>query len=494
MAVPPSSGAPDGRWKTVAVIMGAFICFGFVLHWRFLSPEMSFSAQISWGYVPMGILMILVLGWNRFDLAAAIFFGYQGLGQATNATYFLVGDIQAAMTMEELLAIPLVFMGLFGPSAKHLVPSRPQSRFMLVSLTLVLVSAGLSTAFAVSPQIALATLFARFILPSLIMVGIARRCKDVSDYKVIWFGFVLGMLAIAVFDFRRIVLGEGAIVGTYKVDQRYAGAGQSFAIPTLYIIGGALWLGYAIAEAGRVFRGALWLLLAVGIGMLMWLGGARGPVLGLGMLVVWWIPRRFVRSFANPRLIGLAIVAVFATCIFVGYSMGRTAFDVGLTGKRMAALFESGLARSNRWGIWMEGLRYWGESPLFGQGLNSWVTFNRGWTNVHGGFVGILLDTGVMGMACFTLLIVATLRLTGKRNLVYLSEQDRRFFLGCRAGWCVMMFILMFNLPFTSGQPLNNIFSYMVFFFPALVMVVHSRQAPSFQPVGGVSWPTGVSR
>jgi hypothetical protein len=47
-----------------------------------------------------------------------------------------------------------------------------------------------------------------------------------------------------------------------------------------------------------------------------------------------------------------------------------------------------------------------------------------------------------------------------------------------RAGWIIMLLLLCTNLPFTSGQPANNIFAYVVYMFPMLAMLVYTRHPP----------------
>jgi hypothetical protein len=463
-------------WIYAAGIVGLLVVFGVILTFAGITgrviPLESFSAKVSIFYCPVAALLIFLMGWFNFPLAAAVFYGYLGLAQATSSTYFIFGTDESAVTFEMLLAIPLIGVGLLRTPAKNDGFSVPVPRLLSLSFVLILFSAVASTAFSVSPKISIATFTSRFLLPILVTVVCFRSLKAIDDLKTIGAGYVIGMLAIAVFDFRRAVLGQGVTVG---VSQRFVGATMSFALPSLLIIGAVLWFGYALAEHKSILKGSVLMALAGLFGVLIWLSGSRGTFAAFVLIGLWWFPFKFLRALIKPKLLIIFAIGFPLLAYFVLYALKKSYLDVSLITERFQIMFEGGVAGESRWYLWMEGLGYWKENILFGRGLNSWVLFNSEFVSVHGSAAGILLDTGLLGAFSFGLFFISVLYLSQKKYLWQLNDVDRQFFLGIRNSWIIMMLLLSVQLPFTSGQPRNNIFAYAVYMLPMFVMLVHSR-------------------
>ncbi|UCF34790.1 MAG: hypothetical protein JSV78_05685, partial [Phycisphaerales bacterium] len=161
----------------------------------------------------------------------------------------------------------------------------------------------------------------------------------------------------------------------------------------------------------------------------------------------------------------------------VRYSLAQTELSLEFLVERFSRLLEHGLTGESRWRIWTEALGHWAGSPVWGLGPNSWLKVNPIFASIHSSFVGLLFDVGLFGLFAWALFFGSTL-LHGRAKLVgHLPMRDQQFFFGCRAGWTVYLMLMMVELPFTSGQPKNNIFAYVVLMFPLLVMILLRERA-----------------
>lgn len=483
----PELGFSDRRWLVAsALVLGvlgvgvlAVTAQGLIV----LGP--SFSARVSMIYVPIAAVIILFLGWSShgFPIAAAVFFGYLGTAQAAHADYFLLGDIHGALTFEAVLALPLLIVGLAGPAPQRYAAAPPM---LNLGFAAVLITAFISTVLAVSPATAIPTFFARFVLPILVTVALARRLRSIDDYFVVWVGFLAGLVAISVFSYRRAVLGVTEWYA-FEVSQRFAGVSGSFAIPAVYICGAALWLGHGYALRRSLLAGVALLCAATVFVVLVWIGAHRGPLIFIALLVVWWLLVTVIRTMHNFRVLLLAVLGAAAVAALVVYSLRHTTLDLSFMFERLQEIKNRGVTDEPRWHIWMQGMRHAASSPLWGVGLNNWVYVEDYFESIHSAFFGIIFDMGILGLTAFGLLFAATLLYVRKPDLAHLPYLHQRFFLGCRAGWIVMLLLLATNLPFTSGQPRNNIFTYAVYFYPLLVMVTRMRHPkPALAPVRSV--------
>ncbi|MCK4341992.1 MAG: O-antigen ligase family protein [Phycisphaerae bacterium] len=486
--------ARDIRWIHAGLWVGGLMSIGVVFSFltRASLWEYSFSTRVSMIYLPLAIVGILALGWTNFPVAAAIFYGYLSLAQTTGYTFYLTGDFLGALTIEMVLAVPVLITGFFGPPAR----GRPLPAGIKWGWGLLLLTSVICTLLARDPILAFYTLMGRFLLPIAVTLAVFRRLRGISDYRVVWFGFTIGLLAISVFGFRRAVLG----IDAYGVHQRLLGLKGTSALPSLYLMGAALWMAVSRTETNRFLQGAAWLGIVGLLGILIFLSGGRGISIGFTLLALWWFFRRGSRSLFRPKLLILLILGGGLAAYIVFFSIGRTTLDLHLLRERLEEMWAHGYQQEARWIIWMESLKHWASSPLWGMGLNNWHTLNTQFASVHSSLFGILIDTGLLGVAAFSLLFGGTFLISRKRNYGNLPYDDREFFLGCRAAWVVILLVLSISLPFTSGQGYNNFFAYLVFFYPLLAMTVyvHSPQptyqwvsAPPAQTPLTTSSPTG---
>jgi hypothetical protein len=473
----PNSGV-DTRWVTATVLLLILIGSGAV-YASIVGPAQgtTFASRAVMGYAPMAALLIFWLGWapQTFPIAAGMFYGFLGTCQAASNEFFLMGDDKGAITVEMVLALPLILTGLLGPSGRR--AGQPTAPTLLSSAFIVIVGGAiLSTVLAASPYVALYTLLGRFLVPIGVTLATYRRLRNLDDYKLIWYTFLLGMLMIGAFQYERII---GGVLpwNISSTNQRFLSLSMSQTFPLVFCVGPALWFGHALAVRKSLFVG-LAMFFAVGfVCMMAWLGAHRAPVFVLGLLVLWWIPGHILRYSFSARSFVYVLIGGVAVAYITLKSFGETFADVNLASERFGHLLSGGLSNTARWPLWMFGLQKFAESPIWGAGLNNWVVFNHDFASVHSTPIGILMDMGLIGAAGFSALFGASLWCVRKRNLLHFRPIDREFILGARAGFVCLMIGLV-SLPFTSGQPLNNIFAYTVYLFPMLAMLVHTRHPP----------------
>lgn len=473
----------DRRWLEASVWVGCLIAAGTLFSFLTARPlwEYSTSARASFVYLPVATVVILGLGWTRFPLAAAIFYGYLALAQPTGYSFYLAGSHEGALTVEMVLAVPLLITGLIGSGAPRY---RPLPLALKLGWGLLLLAGVIATLLAEDVRATYPTLFGRFLVPMAVTLVVYRRLRTVADYRVVWYGLAVGMVAVLAFGFRRAILG----IDTYDVAQRAVGLKGTSSIPALYVVGGALWLAVVRTETNRFFQGALWLGIVALVGVLIWLAAGRAPLLGFALLLAWWFFRRGVRTVYRPKLLILWILGGGLAAAAVAYSLERTLLDLRLMLDRIEQMLSHGVTGESRWVIWSTALEHWKSSPIWGLGPNSWITLNTGFASVHSSMLGILIDTGLVGVAAFLLLFGGTLRAGRAKLYQGLGAEDREFVLGCRAGWIAVNVVLAVFLPFTSGQAYNNIFAYIVLLYPMLTMIAYTS-SPRLTPQAAVPWP-----
>ena len=224
-------------WLRAVVLVGGLTGVG-VLFSRATSSVLysyTFTFRVACLYAPTAFVLILFLGYARFPLAAALFYGFLPISQAAHGSDYLLGDWDAGLTFDMLLAPALIIIGFVGPSAGTQVASRPLPSSLRALFGAILIAAVISTVLAGAPDVAAVNLLARFALPILVTLACYRRFRSIEEYRTAWFGFVTGLLLICVYQYQRGVLNE--LQFAEEVSQRYLGASQSFAIPMLPLIG-----------------------------------------------------------------------------------------------------------------------------------------------------------------------------------------------------------------------------------------------------------------
>ncbi len=486
----PSVGRFDQRWFYTAALLTALIGFSaLVAYQQGYVFGMNLGARVAAVYCPLAGMLILALGWSAstFPIAAALFYGFLGLNQVASAHYFLWGDETHALSFEMVLALPLIIVALFGPNGSLYTPSRRLPTSFTVGWVALAVAAALSTVTALDIGVAFPALFSRFWIPILVSVAVYQRLRNVEDYKVIWLGLLIGLAVISVYNYRRGVLGEMEWY-TSGVSQRFLGASQSNAIPTIFVAGAALWFGHAHALKRSMTIGVFLLTSVALFGVLAWLGASRGAVVAFGLIVAWWSLTSFTRHLLSGRALAFMLLGGVAVAAAVQYSLRHTTLDLQLVIERFEDMASGGITGTARWPIWQKAMAYWSDSPLFGVGLNNWFVVDDYFASVHSSVIGAFFDVGLFGVAALILLVGATLYYGRPGRYNGLPFLDQRFVAGCFAGWVVMCMFLAVNLPFTSGQPRNNIFPYVVFMYPMLAMTLYTRHArDTNEPGAGAS-------
>lgn len=494
--LPPAE--PGRRWPfdprllgvTLAVI--GFVGLGLLSAAGFIPMfGVSFSAKVSQTYVPLAAVLILLIGWTPrgYAVAAGVFYGFLPLAQAAHVNYFLLGDVQAALTFDMVLALPLIIVGLLGPPGGEPGRNRALPAALRFGWPAVILCSVISSILGLAPEIAIVNSFSRIILPSIVTLVTFRRLRGIRDYQVVWLGFMVGITIIGVHNLRQGVFGYTAWYSA-EASQRFAAGSGSWGIATMYAAGPALWVGHALAVRRSLLLGIPALLLVSALGVLLWLGAHRGPVIFFGLLILWWVPGHVLRYLMHGRGFVFTVLGSFAVAGLVAFLIRRTAFDLRYILERFDDMLHYGVGGEPRWVLWFESLDHWSSSPIWGLGPNTWTLVNTRFESMHSSLFGILFDLGLLGLICYGLLFGGTVAIARKSHLGRLRHLDLEFYLGCRAGWGVTAAMLMVNLSFTCGQPYNNILAYLVLMFPLLAMTVYARHGP-MQPVPLVAPFTG---
>jgi O-antigen ligase len=210
--------------------------------------------------------------------------------------------------------------------------------------------------------------------------------------------------------------------------------------------------------------------------MLFWLGAHRAPLVFAVLLVLWWLPGTIAPILNRPWALPIVAVGVVAAAFVARYSLAETRLDPHAIVERFADLEAVGFAGHNRVQIWKIGLAGFAASPIWGAGLNQCVEIQSYYLSVHGALIGILFDTGLLGLVVFGTFFVSIFLMSSKKYARHLSRPDLRYYMGHRAAWLILLLLLVVDIPFTSGQPKNNILAYMVYMFPMIAMLVYSRE------------------
>ncbi len=143
-----------------------------------------------------------------------------------------------------------------------------------------------------------------------------------------------------------------------------------------------------------------------GFGLLGWtiaLTGCRGAFIALG------VGFALTLSFASRRR--PIVRAVLASALIVA---GYLVFDrlvelvAGRSAGRASALEED--ISSGRFLLWREALELFEQRPIFGWGVDSYVSLSSGGVHAHNVFLGILAELGIVGFALLSAVLVTIWR------------------------------------------------------------------------------------
>jgi hypothetical protein len=441
------------------------------------SATYSFSGQISQVYLWVSTLLIAVIGWSprTFPMAAAFFYAFLPIAQSAGTSHQLMGTWDQGLAYELIPAIPLILCGLLGPTG-----ARAGDRVLPASVRwgwpLVLGCAALSTLLGESMVHAAPNYLMRFLIPAGAALATYRRCRSVQDYRIVILGFMLGAGAILAFYFRSSILGQAAYYAT-ETGQRIASGNQGYSVIAYFTFGFALYRAHATSLHKSLMLGVSWLGVAATVVVLLWIGAHRAPIAFAGLVGVWWLVTAVFRRATNPRVVLLVVLGACAALAIGAFMLEHTYFDPQFILERFSGMQSHGLRGEARWPIWSRALSHFSSSPLWGRGPNSWPLFDTFFASVHSSVVGILIDTGLLGLSAFGLLFGGIWTSTNQRRLAHLNDDDRAYVLGTRTAWAFTLLLLSLLLPFTSGQMQNNVVAHIVYLYPGLAMVAYTRGA-----------------
>jgi O-antigen ligase len=173
------------------------------------------------------------------------------------------------------------------------------------------------------------------------------------------------------------------------------------------------------APAGSA-RQLLGLALALVFGAFLLVGGARGPLLGLAVCLVVPLvvvaPRAERGALLVPKIQILAFLLVTGAGAYVAYLLATGQMTATLS--RFLSLlsylqYQGTALRHERLSYWSNALTFWSQAPLLGNGIGSFSSLyvpgggEVAGTHPHNILLEILAETGLVGLALFTLLLLA---------------------------------------------------------------------------------------
>lgn len=273
----------------------------------------------------------------------------------------------------------------------------------------------------------LATSFAAWRLASIVTTKEMLTCTFYSLFLLLALSFVLAVFVPTV----GLLLNDWAHEGQWKgVFATKQGLGT---VSAVFLILAFLRLSH---------RKSLFNVAACALGLSCLLGsGSRG---GGAMAVVAVVILIFVRrnpKFA-PLVTGVLLIGVLLGILELTY--------FGITGDDAIRVFGSNINLTERTYIWQYAIGLWLNRPYLGFGLNSFWTNSdiasgylntHGWIldNYHSGYLAIAIETGLVGLALFS---VVAINLAPRLKFLLLNAKSNRLSLEMTAGVMVMFFTI----------------------------------------------------
>ncbi len=274
--------------------------------------------------------------------------------------------------------------------------------------------AGASTAWSVSPSVTALQVTALLTMVAAIGLLAVRRWGDtallLADVRVLYWILVC-ILAVSFVTY--ILRAPFA----YSHHGRFGGVFHSAtSLGTVAAL--AVPLGWGLLSTCR-HSAVYWVSIATSTLVLM-LSQARGPIIAAvcacAVVVMRGGPRRVVRT-------GSALVAIAAFLFLVAPTVGLESEVIsGMSGRFTRPEGEDYSTR--RVAAWNRAIELWEEQPLLGRGFRSTEelfireretsTFSFRPNTTHNGYIQVLLELGLLGLAFFVVLLTNILRVAAK--------------------------------------------------------------------------------
>ena len=398
--------------------------------------------------------------WVTFIFLAAVFFVAQHELLFSLRKAFS-GDLESAVkaVVEGSLLRRVVFstLGLFGAVG---LMRRGQNRLgingVLGWLILVFV---VWTSLSVAWTDDIALTFRKLILLWMLCLGALAVGKHFSLRDIILWVFFTATAYLLIGVACEIVFGT---FRPFASGYRFSGTLH----PNQQGINCSLLLLTGIA-AGRATKRGLWFFLLcsfAGLGFLVLTGSRTAFAGGIAALLVYWALVSS-RSRKAVWLLGI-IIGMCLLLLLVGKDFFPTLRQVFLLGRTDSDTFSF----TGRIPLWKECLDYAARQPLQGYGYNSFFTPSRivkieatqGWpvTGAHSAYLQLLLETGVVGMISFVLILALGI----KKSFVYYSAS-------LSPGYACFIAILVMCL--LQGVMESNMVTASMSSFVMMVVLVH---------------------
>ncbi|MGB0113715.1 MAG: O-antigen ligase family protein, partial [Ilumatobacteraceae bacterium] len=315
-------------------------------------------------------------------------------------------DIDGALTgsIDPMIAAELGIVGLIGIwSLTRLIPSRPRIEPLMMLMWGYILTTAVSALYSIFPMLALARAVELIIIGTVIqLVSAEGTLSTISRFLHGWIALIsLSIVAGLAYVAPTTGPQEGRFTW-FSVHSVTAGSMFAASVPLLF----GLWL-----TAGRqALPWPRWVyatLFAVHVVFLM-LTRTRGSIGGaiVAVAVMAWLSsgRR-----ARPELVLGSLVVGGG----VALALGRPVLEFLTRGETVDQLGTF----NRRTEIWSLAWDSFKENPIFGLGFNSakGVFFDEtGLGGAHNSVINVMIDVGLVGLAWWTALVVASLILLGR--------------------------------------------------------------------------------
>ena len=273
----------------------------------------------------------------------------------------------------------------------------------------------------------LATTFAAWRLASIVTTKEMLACTFYSLFFLLGLSFILAIFVPTV----GLLLNDWAHEGQWKgVFATKQGLGT---VSAVFLILAFL----RLSHRKSLFNFAA---CALGLSCLLGSGSRGGGVMAVVAVVILVLVRRNPK-FA-PLVTGVLLIGVLLGILELSY--------FGITGDDAIRVFGSNINLTERTYIWQYAISLWLDRPYLGFGLNSFWTNSdiasgylntHGWIldNYHSGYLAIAIETGVVGLALFS---VVAINLAPRLKFLLLNAKSNRLSLEMTAGVMVMFFTI----------------------------------------------------
>lgn len=254
------------------------------------------------------------------------------------------------------------------------------------------------------------TIFFYYITPFLMLFTVRRLWKNTREWLILGYSYLAGCAtATFILIFKWWATGSIKRITIGELNINYV----SYCLVTGLAIGAALLVLIKHKAHTRLLTLIL-ILLTIGV----FVSGTRGSIISIITLLVAYIyikfreyPIRVVFMLLSSIILGFILFSVTPSIIF-------------------SAILDDGSddLTNGRSYLWKLAISYISESPIFGNGIDSFINKNPEGIRVHNVFLSILVEFGIIGLLLYTSVIFSIMF---TRHTSLEVKQVRIFFIIC---------------------------------------------------------------